>query len=84
MIQGEPVMNEVRTRIRVGPDHRISGVAPPDVPPGEHEATISLVPLPSGQTPTRKFNVEDLPKHDIPWDDSISLRREDMYGDDGR
>ena len=32
----------------------------------------------------KKFSVEDLPSHDIPWDDSISLRREDMYGDDGR
>jgi hypothetical protein len=77
-------MNEVRTRIRVGSDHRISGIAPPDVPPGEHEVTIRLVPSARSKPPTRKFNVEDLPKHDIPWDDSISLRREDMYGDDGR
>jgi hypothetical protein len=77
-------MNEVRTRIRVGSDHRISGVAPPDVPPGEHEVTITLVPSSRRKLPTRKFNVKDLPKHDIPWDDSISLRREDMYGDDGR
>jgi hypothetical protein len=35
-------MTQIHTRIRVGPDHRISGVAPPDVPPGEHEATITL------------------------------------------
>jgi hypothetical protein len=28
--------------------------------------------------------VADLPSHDVPWDGSISLRREDMYGDDGR
>jgi hypothetical protein len=34
--------------------------------------------------PTKKFSVGDLPSHDLPWDDSISLRREDMYGDDGR
>jgi hypothetical protein len=77
-------MTQIRTRIRVGPDRRISGVAPPDVPPGEHEATITLLPLPARQLPTRRFNVEDLPKHDLAWDDSISLRREDMYGDDGR
>lgn len=77
-------MNEVRTRIRVGSDHCISGVAPPDVPPGEHEVTITLVPSSRRKLPTRKFNVEDPPKHDIPWDDSISLRREDMYDDDGR
>jgi hypothetical protein len=77
-------MNEVRTRIRVGSDHRISGVAPPDVPPGEHEVTITLVSSPPGKPPTKTFRIEDLPKHDTPWDDSISLRREDMYGDDGR
>ena len=82
--QGELVTNEVRTRIRVGSDHRISGIASPDVPPGEHEVTITLVPSARSKPPTRKFNVEDLPKHDAPWDDSISLRREDMYGDDGR
>ncbi|HTT79535.1 MAG TPA: hypothetical protein VMF86_07655 [Stellaceae bacterium] len=77
-------MTQIHTRIRVGRDHRISGVAPPDVPPGEHEATINLAPAPARQLPTRKFNVDDLPKHDLTWDDSISLRREDMYGDDGR
>jgi hypothetical protein len=77
-------MTVIHTRIRVGRDHRISGVAPPDVPPGEHEATINLAPLPPRRLPTQKFNVEDLPKHDLGWDDSISLRREDMYGDDGR
>ncbi|MFZ3237215.1 MAG: hypothetical protein WA184_17855, partial [Stellaceae bacterium] len=52
--------------------------------PGEHEAMITLAPSPPRQTPTKKFRVEDLPSQDIPWDDSISLRREDMYGDDGR
>ena len=33
-------MTEIRTRIRVGLDHRISGTAPAAVPPGEHEVTI--------------------------------------------
>jgi hypothetical protein len=77
-------MSQIHARIRVGRDHRITGVAPPEVPPGEHEAMITLAPSPARQMPTKKFNVEDLPSHDIPWDDSISLRREDMYGDDGR
>jgi hypothetical protein len=77
-------MSQIHARIRVGSDHRISGVAPPNVPPGEHEVTITLVPSPARQMPTKKFSVQDLPSHDIPWDDSISLRREDMYGDDSR
>ena len=32
-------MTEIRTRVMVGPDRRISGIAPADVPPGEHEVT---------------------------------------------
>ena len=76
-------MTQIHTRIHVGPDHRITGVAPPEVPAGEHEVTITLTPPPR-QMPTKKFSVKDLPSHDIPWDDSISLRREDLYADDGR
>lgn len=74
-------MNEIRTRIQVGPDHAITGVAPPEVPPGEHLVTITVAAPPIAQKPAR---VGDLPVHDTPWDGSISLRREDMYDDDGR
>jgi hypothetical protein len=74
-------MNEIRTRIQVGRDHTITGIAPPDVPPGEHVATITISPPP---IPEKRSRVADLPVHDIPWDGSISLRREDMYADDGR
>ena len=74
-------MNEIRTRIQVGADHAITGIAPPDVPPGEHVATINISPLPF---PEKRSRVADLPVHDTPWDGSISLRREDIYGDDGR
>jgi len=34
-------MTEIRTRVLIGPDHRISGTAPATVPPGEHEVTIT-------------------------------------------
>jgi len=74
-------MNEVRARIQIGPDRTISGIAPPVVPPGEYVATISLSTPP---TPEKLSRVADLPIHDTPWDGTISLRREDMYGDDGR
>src|SRR5690349_21646154 len=55
-----------------------AGFAPPVVPPGEHVATITIStrPIPEKWSP-----VADLPVHDTPWDGSISLRREDMYGD---
>ena len=74
-------MNEIRTSIQVGPDHTITGVAPPDVPPGEHVATITIS---TPGIPEKRSRVADLPVHDTPWDGSILLRREDMYGDDGR
>ena len=78
-------MAQIHTRIRVGPDHRISGVAPPELPPGEHEVTITLVPSPERETPTKKFRIEDLPKHDVgPWPERLSLRREDIYDENGR
>jgi hypothetical protein len=73
-------MNQIRTRVLVGPDHLITGSVPADVPPGEHEAVITVSPIPTA----KRFRLTDMPVHDIPWDGSISLRREDMYGGDGR
>lgn len=73
-------MNQIRTVIVVGPDHRITGTAPEDLPPSEHEAVITVEPKPAA----KRFRLADMPIHDEPWDDSISLRRADMYGDDGR
>ena len=79
-------MTEIKARIRVGPDHAISGTAPDAVPPGEHEVAFTLVEPPRSepQLPGKPFTMKDFPLHDEPWDDSISLRREDMYDDDGR
>ena len=73
-------MNQIRTRILVGPDHTITGTAPDDLPAErEHEAIITLAPR-----PVKRFRLADMPIHDVPWDGSVSLRREDMYGDNGR
>jgi hypothetical protein len=73
-------MTVIITRIQVAEDGTISGRAPVgQVPPGEHEAAITVVTVPK-----HRLSVKDMPVHDEPWDNSISLRREDMYGDDGR
>ena len=78
-------MTEIRTRIMVGPDRRISGTAPADVPSGEHEVTITLAPPPTRERPEEPFDVDTLPTHDLgPWPEGLSLRREDMYDEDGR
>lgn len=78
-------MNEIRARVLVDDDHRISGVAPPEVPPGEHEVMIVVASPLERQPATKPFNIDDLPTHDLgPWPEGLSLRREDIYGDDGR
>ncbi len=71
-------MNEIRVRVVVGLDHRISGIAPEDVPCGEHEAVITLAAV----LAVKRFRLADVPVHNTPWDGSISLHREDMYGDE--
>lgn len=76
-------MNELRTRIEVSEDHRITGVAPEAVPPGTHEVTITVAPM-AAAAPRKRLRLADFPRHEGPWDDNISLRREDIYGDDGR
>ena len=78
-------MNEIRARVLVGPDHRISGTAPEAVPMGEHDVTITVADRPTGDRACRTLEPDDLPRHDLgPWPMGLSLRREDVYGDDGR
>ena len=71
-------MTVVLTRIRVAPDGTISGRAPRELPPGEYQAPVQL---PEAKRAPRDL---DLPLHDAVWDDDVSLRREDIYGPDGR
>ena len=75
-------MTEIKARISVADDHSISGTAPEGVPPGEHEVAIAVAV--ATEPAPKFFRAADLPVHDMPWDGSVSIRREDMYGDDGR
>jgi hypothetical protein len=56
--------------------------APPQVKPGAHEAIIVI----DGQVVGAKRRMPiTFSAHDTgPWPDNLSLRREDIYGDDGR
>jgi len=70
-------MHELRARIHVNADRVITGVAPPEVPPGEHEVTITVTPSRARRRPRKSFDVNDLPEHDLgPWPEGLSLRRE--------
>jgi hypothetical protein len=78
-------MNEIRTRVLVGSDRRITGTAPVGVPPGEHEVTIAVPDQPAPLQPSLLIEDSTLPRHDLgQWPEALSLRREDIYDDDGR
>jgi hypothetical protein len=78
-------MFDVRAHIRVGADGTISGVAPPQVPPGDHVVTITVATEPFRQKPRKRFDLSKLPVVDLGrWPEGVSLRREDLYDDNGR
>jgi hypothetical protein len=72
--------HELHLRLRVYDDGRIEIADGERLPPGEHEAVVTISDQPKG----KPFSMKDFPIHDGEWDHSISLRREDLYGDDGR
>ena len=78
-------MTVVTTRITVAEDGTISGRMPAgQLPPGEYDAAITVATTAMRPPKGKPFTVENLPIHDIPWDGSVSLRREDLYDDEGR
>jgi hypothetical protein len=74
-------MVTLRTKVHVTEDGRIEATAPGALPPGDHEAVITVEIAPRAEP---QFRWEDFPVHEGDWDHSISLRREDIYGPDGR
>ena len=74
-------MTVINTRITVASGGAISTATP--LPAGEYTATITLRSPPL-RRPGTPFVMQDYPLQEGPWDDSVSFRREDMYGDDDR
>lgn len=70
-------MTVITTRLTVAPDGTISTATP--LPAGEHAATVTVT-----EPPHPRRSVREMRRHDLPWDGSISLRREDMYDENGR
>lgn len=77
-------MTVITTRLTVAPDGTVSTATP--LPPGSYTAKVVMHDQPTRQQPTEPFDVDSLPKHDFgPWPEGgVSLRREDLYGGDGR
>lgn len=71
-------MGSIRIRIDIAPDGTVTGKAPPSAA-GAHEVVV-----PERSDPNALRRVE-LPLDDCgTWPEHLSLRREDMYRDDGR
>jgi hypothetical protein len=76
-------MSVINTTVEVGPDRRIQLQAPADLPPGTYRVVVQIIEPPA--PPGRVDIAANMPKWDPgPWPENLSLRREDMYGDDGR
>lgn len=71
-------MKTVKLEVDIPPSRELRLVLPDDVPAGPSTVTL-LIDTASERLP------RDLPAHDFgPWPEQLSLRREDLYGDDGR
>jgi hypothetical protein len=76
-------MRALTTTAVVGPDHTLTLPVPPDIPPGVHEVVVVLQEAAPRPRPGLTF--ADWPAQNVgPWPENLSLRREDLYGDDGR
>lgn len=77
-------MKAVEAVATVTPDHRLNvqAEAPTDVPPGEHRV---MVLMDDAQIHAERSTGDGWPVHDADLTPSdASLRREDLYGSDGR
>lgn len=72
-------MTTIVTRVHVAEDGTLTGRVPAGVPSGEHKAVIAF------ESSVRDFNIDNLPDIDLgPWPNAVSLRRDDIYGNEGR
>jgi hypothetical protein len=75
-------MHRIETKATVTPDGILTVQVPPDVPPGEHQVVVLIDELSSEQVERPPLS---FPSHDLgPWPEGFTVRREEIYGDDGR
>jgi len=75
-------MTTIETTTVVGPDRKLTVQLPPDVAPGAHRVRIVVDDPGAAKMRSR---LDDFPTIDLgPWPQFESLRRESLYGDDGR
>ncbi len=88
MMMGRGHMKTIEMTATVGPDGTLAGRVPPGVAPGEHRVLVVIDERAAQQEvepQSQRGQPLDFPVRDYgPWPEGLSLRREDMYGDDGR
>jgi hypothetical protein len=75
-------MRTIETTATVSDDRVLTVKVPSDVPPGEHKVVVVIdeEAVEKRTRPLLDFPVISMGS----WPDDLSLRREDMYGEDGR
>ena len=73
-------MRALEVTITVEQDGTMQVQSPVDLPPGTHAAVLVVDQPSPARPPKPPFPVIDVG----PWPSDLSLRRKDMYGDDGR
>jgi hypothetical protein len=76
-------MKAIETTAVVGNDGKLTVQLPPDVAPGPHQIVV-VVDGPRRERP-HAWTIDDWPIHDAALvDPNFTMRREELYGDDGR
>jgi hypothetical protein len=76
-------MKMIETMVVVDADHKATIQLPADVTPGPYQVVVVIdertTPAPAARS------MKDFPSHDVgPWPEGFTVRREEIYGDDGR
>ena len=75
-------MKTIDTTATVTDDNTLTVKVTPDISPGQHRVVLVIDERPA---PTRMRPLSSFPVISVgEWPEDLSLRREDMYGDDGR
>lgn len=75
-------MTAVIAHVHVDAAGRITGQVASTVPPGDYTTRLEVAQDTAGAGASDQL---DWPVHDCgPWPTGLTLRREDIYGDDGR
>jgi hypothetical protein len=75
-------MKTIQMNVVVEPGRTVTLHLPDAIEPGTYQATLVIDDRPIRPL---KSDLSDFPVHDVgPWPEGLSLRREDLYGDDGR